>query len=218
MLSWTVARSWPAPATGGWVGLPPPWAWVCREVTADLPDCLPLPSVRRTRDGCWQGPAAQAQLATNNNPPPPPLLCRAAADYLLQLLDRQRFSGVCYYDEAEREWVVADPQGRRQPRASSPIREAQCLTLFDEARCRGADLQLRHGAVGLLTLGPATTKDKLMQSAGRLRKLGELGRRGGGRRVPADSSVERQQPVCFPLTVSNASVQLSTASPFLVRL
>lgn len=47
----------------------------------------------------------------------------------------------------------------------------QAFTLFDEARCRGADLQLRGDAVGLLTLGPTTTKDKLMQAAGRLRKL-----------------------------------------------
>ena len=44
----------------------------------------------------------------------------------------------------------------------------QALTLFDEARCRGADLKLRPDAVGLLTLGPATCKDKLMQAAGGL--------------------------------------------------
>lgn len=42
----------------------------------------------------------------------------------------------------------------------------QAFTLFDEARCRGADLQLRPDAVGLLTLGPTTCKDKLMQAAG----------------------------------------------------
>ena len=33
-------------------------------------------------------------------------------------------------------------------------------------------LQLRPSAVGLLTLGPTTVKDKLMQAAGRLRMLG----------------------------------------------
>ena len=39
-------------------------------------------------------------------------------------------------------------------------------------RCRGSDLQLHRNAVGLLTLGPSTLKDKLMQAAGRLRMLG----------------------------------------------
>jgi hypothetical protein len=69
--------------------------------------------------------------------------------------------------------MVVDLQGRRMPRHCSPIRESQAFTIFDEARCRGADLQLRAEAVGLLTLGPTTRKDKLMQAAGRLRKLGK---------------------------------------------
>ncbi|PRW58669.1 hypothetical protein C2E21_2704 [Chlorella sorokiniana] len=98
---------------------------------------------------------------------------RAAADFLLSLLDRSRYWGVCYFDEGERQWVVCDLQGRRLPRHCSPIREAQACTLFDEARCRGADLQLRPDAQGLLTLGPATCKDKLMQAAGRMRRLGK---------------------------------------------
>lgn len=55
----------------------------------------------------------------------------------------------------------------------------QALTLFDEARCRGADLHLRPDAVGLLTLGPSTCKDKLMQAAGRMCKLGGWGLRAG---------------------------------------
>jgi hypothetical protein len=69
--------------------------------------------------------------------------------------------------------MVVDLQGRCMPRHSSPILEAQAFTIFDEARCRGADLQLGADAVGLLTLGPTTCKDKLMQAAGRLRKLGK---------------------------------------------
>ncbi|GLC35648.1 hypothetical protein PLESTM_000350400 [Pleodorina starrii] len=48
----------------------------------------------------------------------------------------------------------------------------ETLVIFDDARCRGADLQLRPDAVGLLTLGPGVCKDKLMQAAGRLRQLG----------------------------------------------
>ena len=77
---------------------------------------------------------------------------------------------------ARGQWMVLDLQGRRLSRASSPIQEAQVFTLFDEARCRGADLRLRGDAVGLLTLGPATCKDKLMQ-------VGREGVGGAGRHV-----------------------------------
>ncbi|KAG2501267.1 hypothetical protein HYH03_001073 [Edaphochlamys debaryana] len=97
---------------------------------------------------------------------------RAAAAYLLSRLDRGRYRGVTYFDEGERSWVVEDRQGRRAPRHASPIPEADTFVLFDDARCRGADLKLRLGAVGLLTLGPDSTKDKVMQAAGRLRQLG----------------------------------------------
>jgi hypothetical protein len=101
------------------------------------------------------------------------LPCRAAAEHILPLLDRSQFKGVCYFDEGEQAWMVVDLQGRSKNRHSSPIRESEAFTIFDEARCRGADLQLRLDAVGLLTLGPTTCKDKLVQAAGRLRKLGK---------------------------------------------
>ncbi|KAG2494612.1 hypothetical protein HYH03_007377 [Edaphochlamys debaryana] len=97
---------------------------------------------------------------------------RSAAAYLLSRLDRGRYRGVTYFDEGQRSWVVEDRQGRRAPRPASPIPEADTFVLFDDARCRGADLKLRLGAVGLLTLGPGSTKDKVMQAAGRLRQLG----------------------------------------------
>jgi hypothetical protein len=35
--------------------------------------------------------------------------------------------------------------------------------VFDDARCRGADLKLRQNALGLLTVAPGLQKDKLMQ-------------------------------------------------------
>jgi hypothetical protein len=104
---------------------------------------------------------------------PRPRHCRAAAEHLLPLLARSRFKGVCYFDEGDGVWTIADLQGRRMPRHSSPILESQAFTIFDEARCRGADLQLRPDAVGVVTLGPTTSKDKLMQAAGRLRRLGK---------------------------------------------
>ncbi|PNH12759.1 hypothetical protein TSOC_000243 [Tetrabaena socialis] len=95
-----------------------------------------------------------------------------AAQYLLPRLDRARFKGVCFCDESARSWVVCDVYGRQLPRHSSPIAEREAFVIFDDARCRGADLQLRREAVGLLTLGPGLCKDKLMQAAGRLRLLG----------------------------------------------
>ncbi|GLC47557.1 hypothetical protein PLESTB_000000900 [Pleodorina starrii] len=99
---------------------------------------------------------------------------REAAEYLLGRLDRDRYQGVTFYDEGEdaRGWVVADLRNRRLPRHASPVAERETLVIFDDARCRGADLQLRPDAVGLLTLGPGVCKDKLMQAAGRLRQLG----------------------------------------------
>uniref|UniRef100_A0A7R9V0Q8 ubiquitinyl hydrolase 1 n=1 Tax=Chlamydomonas euryale TaxID=1486919 RepID=A0A7R9V0Q8_9CHLO len=97
---------------------------------------------------------------------------KGAAAYLLTKLDSSTFKGVCYYDSHHRQWMISEPQGRCQPRGSSPVAEADAFVLYDEARCRGADLQLQPNAVGLLSLGPATCKDKLMQAAGRLRLLG----------------------------------------------
>ena len=44
--------------------------------------------------------------------------------------------------------------------------------IFDEARTRGADIKMKASTVAALTLGPNMTKDKLMQAAGRLRKMG----------------------------------------------
>lgn len=44
--------------------------------------------------------------------------------------------------------------------------------IYDDARCRGSDLQLRKDAVGMLSIGPGVCKDKLMQAAGRMRLLG----------------------------------------------
>ncbi|KAG2496538.1 hypothetical protein HYH03_005361 [Edaphochlamys debaryana] len=97
---------------------------------------------------------------------------RSAAAYLLRRLDPARFKGVTCFDERERAWVVADALGRRWPLHASPIPAADTFAIFDDARCRGADLKLRLNAVGLLTLGPGATKDKVMQAAGRLRQLG----------------------------------------------
>ena len=104
-----------------------------------------------------------------------PACCREASIYLMKGLNRinsGHFSGVSYYDSVERSWMILELDGRFLPRHASPVAEKATFVLYDEARCRGADLQLRPEAVGLLTLGPATCKDQMMQAAGRLRMFG----------------------------------------------
>lgn len=88
-------------------------------------------------------------------------------------MKRDRYQGVTYYDDEKlHSWIVKDTRGRCLERHASPVAERQTIVLYDDAHCRGADLQLRSQAVGLLTLGPGVSKDKLMQAAWRLRQLG----------------------------------------------
>eukprot|EP00198_Chlamydomonas_reinhardtii_P007687 XP_001697024.1 predicted protein [Chlamydomonas reinhardtii] len=99
---------------------------------------------------------------------------RHAAEFLLAdpRLQQLGFRGVTFYAERERGWAVLELTGRCLPRSSSPLQEHETFVIYDEARCRGADLKLKRNAVALLTLGPRVCKDKLMQAAGRLRQLG----------------------------------------------
>ncbi|KAF5833854.1 hypothetical protein DUNSADRAFT_9691 [Dunaliella salina] len=99
---------------------------------------------------------------------------RAAAEHILPLLDGSRFQGVCFFEPraSPPTWMVLEARGRCLPRSSAPVAERNTFAIFDDARCRGADLKLRQDAVGMVTLGPGMTKDKLMQAAGRMRLLG----------------------------------------------
>eukprot|EP00798_Chlamydomonas_sp_ICE-L_P016366 gene16366-22568_t len=94
-----------------------------------------------------------------------------AAAYLLPKLDPDRFKGVVYFDTSLHQWMALERRGRCQPLQSSPLAERDAFVIFDDARCRGADMKLRSDAVGLLTIGPGMVKDKMMQAAGRLRQL-----------------------------------------------
>eukprot|EP00798_Chlamydomonas_sp_ICE-L_P004008 gene4008-14088_t len=104
-----------------------------------------------------------AILADTNN--------QNAAAYLLPSLDPARFKGVIYFDTSRHQWMALERRGRCQPLQSSPLAERDAFVIFDDARCRGADIKLRSDAVGLLTIGPGMVKDKIMQAAGRLRQL-----------------------------------------------
>ncbi|CAN0452105.1 unnamed protein product, partial [Ascophyllum nodosum] len=89
-----------------------------------------------------------------------------------------RFRGVVFFDANERgvtgggSWTVLDRVGRCNSLNASSIRAAEAFCIYDEARCRGADLKLSPDAKAVLTIGPKNGKDKVMQAAGRLRLLG----------------------------------------------
>src|SRR6476646_6639349 len=82
---------------------------------------------------------------------------------MLNRISPNRFKGVCYYDETQSCFVIVTPNGQSLPRNSSPVPERDTFVIYDEARCRGADLKLQPNARGLLTLGPGICKDKIMQ-------------------------------------------------------
>lgn len=91
----------------------------------------------------------------------------------LNILPVAEFGGVLFYDSVNcHDWVILERSGRVLPKDISPITEKEAFVIFDEPRCRGTDLKLRSDAIALLTLAPKLCKDKLMQGAGRLRKLG----------------------------------------------
>ena len=95
-------------------------------------------------------------------------------DVLSILQHRDEFDGVLFFESDElNDWVILEKSGRVLPKGISPVTEQRSFAIFDEPRCRGTDLKLRKDAVALLTLAPNVCKDKLMQAAGRLRKLGQ---------------------------------------------
>ena len=70
-------------------------------------------------------------------------------------------------------WRVCNVHTERWAlRSESPLADADCFILFDDARCRGSDMKMHPSAHAALTLGRNLTKDKLMQGAGRLRQFG----------------------------------------------
>ena len=91
---------------------------------------------------------------------------------ILDIAPVENFGGVLFFDATLREWVILERSGRLLQKDTSPVNESETFAIFDEPRCRGTDLKLSPEARALLTLAPKLCKDKLMQAAGRLRKLG----------------------------------------------
>ncbi|CUG26494.1 Hypothetical protein, putative, partial [Bodo saltans] len=83
----------------------------------------------------------------------------------------ENLQGVCFFNGVT--WVAMSKTTYEIAELRFALVTAdQCLVLFDQARCRGADLRLATNAHALVTLGEDTTKDAFMQAVGRLRKFG----------------------------------------------
>jgi hypothetical protein len=79
---------------------------------------------------------------------------RDATIYLVDLLNREEFRGVVYYDTDSHGWNVIDLKSRlHRPLQTSSLLASECFAYFDESRCRGSNLHLRPDACALVTLG-----------------------------------------------------------------
>eukprot|EP00756_Hemistasia_phaeocysticola_P017791 Hpha_TRINITY_DN15556_c0_g1::TRINITY_DN15556_c0_g1_i1::g.106787::m.106787 len=93
---------------------------------------------------------------------------------LCDTLKRSHVEGITYFDNTMGEWAVwafksTDPV----PLRHSTVAERDTFVIFDEARCRGADMKLRPNMSATLTIAASMHKDKFLQAAGRLRQLGK---------------------------------------------
>jgi hypothetical protein len=96
------------------------------------------------------------------------------ARYILSRLPEAcPYRGVVFFDVNLRSWRIRARDGHEWSKSASPIPERACFALFDDLRCRRADLKLAHDTVAVVTVGGKMCKDKLMQAAGRMRRLAE---------------------------------------------
>jgi len=93
-----------------------------------------------------------------------------------------------YFDDANRR-VVVDRRGAVAGLELSPFaaRLHRCVTFLDEAHTRGTDFRFPAGTAAAVTLGRGMTKDRLVQAAARMRRLGQA---VGGHRVEWVASAE----------------------------
>ena len=93
------------------------------------------------------------------------------ADKFLRALAKLNFKGVVFFSTENQTWTIIDRRGRLCALETSPIHESEAFVIYDQSRCRGADMKLKTTAKAILTIGPKMRKEDLMQAAGRLRKL-----------------------------------------------
>ncbi|KAK6360193.1 hypothetical protein TWF730_006344 [Orbilia blumenaviensis] len=86
----------------------------------------------------------------------------------------ERWEAAIFFNSKD-ELCVTDLAGRVELLMTSNFAKQMesCLCYLDDAHTRGTDLQFPLGSRALVTLGPKTTKDRLVQGAMRMRKLGK---------------------------------------------
>ncbi|QRV77955.1 hypothetical protein RhiJN_05970 [Ceratobasidium sp. AG-Ba] len=86
---------------------------------------------------------------------------------------RPDVAAAVYFND-EHELVILPQNGSPTPFHSSPYSQQmdQCIVYLDDGHTRGTDLALPHGTRAAVTLGPKTTKDRLIQGCMRMRRLG----------------------------------------------
>ncbi|CUG90579.1 Hypothetical protein, putative [Bodo saltans] len=96
------------------------------------------------------------------------------AEYILRKdLLPENLKGICYFNSFSGSWTVLHKQTRYTTKLQfSSVGAHDCFVIYDQARCRGADLQLDPTAIAMITLNESTTKDAFMQGVGRLRLFG----------------------------------------------
>ncbi|KAL8372258.1 hypothetical protein RB595_001852 [Gaeumannomyces hyphopodioides] len=89
-------------------------------------------------------------------------------------LTRERAADAAVFLDSHGDLRVVARDGATEPflTSSYAINMASCLVFLDEAHARGTDLVLPDDYRAAVTLGPALTKDKLVQACMRMRELG----------------------------------------------
>ena len=87
------------------------------------------------------------------------------------LLGKCKHQGVIFFKD---EWNVLDGRtGVIVARKYSPLKDAECFIIFDDAMSRGTDTKMAQDVKALSTLGHGLARHELVQGAGRLRMLGK---------------------------------------------
>ncbi|KAK6359305.1 hypothetical protein TWF696_000468 [Orbilia brochopaga] len=89
-------------------------------------------------------------------------------------VDPEKWQAAIFFNPKD-ELCVIDRMGRVELLMTSNFAKqmGSCLCYLDDAHTRGTDLQFPLDSRALVTLGPKTTKDRLIQGAMRMRKLGK---------------------------------------------
>jgi hypothetical protein len=85
---------------------------------------------------------------------------KIAGEILSRMSEACPYRGVIFFDVRACSWLIRARDGQEWSKSASPIPERECFALFDEIRCRGADLKLAHNTVAMVTVGTRMCKDK----------------------------------------------------------